>query len=239
MQRWRPLIVLLLTAFVAVLAFAACSGGDDTTSSSTIPTDNLEARLASTLLTENDAPAGFQRAALSYSTNQDLARSDIDSQAKLAKLDGWGRLLGVDTSFLPLDDLPADVPVRGGIQNSVSVYLNAQGAGQSLQEDIQKARQADWKQSYADLKDVAVVELPRSVGDESVWFRVTGLDSNGALATDDQVVFRAGSARAFLRVLSIFPAGSPTDVFADRVAQWAETVVQRTQQTFPGGSSGS
>ena len=245
-----PLVTLL--AALVVLVAVACSGGDsdeptptaappstvcgtpDAAPDETANPQDIEAQLEAVVLREGDLPDELQRSALIFSTNEELADSAPDGAAELARLEELGRQLGVEVAFVPLSAGAASSPVRGGIQNSVSAYLAADGAGQSLQQGVAEARQNDWPALYSDLTDLSIEELPRDVGDESVWFRVIGLDQGDKVVVDDQVVFRVGRARVFLRVISSFADRDSADQFAAQVEECEAIVVGRVQATFGG-----
>ncbi len=244
-------VVVLLAAFVVFVVVAWPGGGGDsdeptptTAPSSTVcgapdaPPDetanpqDIEAQLAAAVLREGDLPDELQRSSLIFSTNEELSQGAPDEAAELARLEELGRQLGVEVAFVPLDPGTVSSPVRGGIQNSVSAYLAAEGAGRSLQEGVAEARQNDWESLYGDLTEISVEELPRDVGDESVWFRVIGRDQGDRLVVDDQVVFRVGRARVFLRVISAFADRGPADQFAGEVEECAAIVVGRARSVF-------
>ena len=247
--RFLPALLLCLWAFAGCGGDGDADGDPEPTSGA--PTDNsLEARLASILLTESDVPAGLQGSALIYSTNEDVAG---DFQEELVRLQELGRLLGVDYTFIPTEALPQSVPVRGGIQNSASVYIDAHGASESFLETVVQARTNDWELGYPGLDDFNVVVLDRPVGDESFWIRITGTDSNcviespagvspdaspaatcppPTLIVDDFVIFRAGRVRSLVKVLSSHPIVASEDVYAGQVQDWADIVVERTRDTF-------
>lgn len=245
----RCLPVLLLCLWV----LAGCSGdGDaDVDPGTASPADNsLKGRLASILLTEGDLPAGLQGGGLIFSTNGDVAGSFPEELERLQEL---GRLLGVDYTFIPTETLPESVPLRGGIQNSASVYISATGASESFLETVAQARANDWELGYPELDDFNVVELDRPVGDESLWLRITGIQSDCIIETppgvspdalpsatcppprlvvDDFVIFRAGRVRSLVKVLSTHPIVASEDVYAGQVQAWAEIVVERARDTF-------
>ena len=252
-KRPRSALVVSLLAALVVLLVAACSDdGDSADSSSTVAASSticgtpdaspdvtadpqdVRAQLTAVVLREGDLPEELQRSSVIFSTNDDLSQGAPDEAAELLRLEELGREMGVEVGFVPLDQGSAASPVRGGVQNSVSAYESADGAGQSLQTGIDEARQYDWPALYGDLTDVTVEELPRNVGDESVWFRVIGLDQGDRVVVDDQVVFRVGRARVFLRVISSFAERGPADQFADEVEECAEIVVGRSRAILGG-----
>ena len=252
--RCLPVLLLSLGALVA------CSGNGDADidpgpTSASPAGGSLESRLASILLTDSDLPTGLQGGGLAFSTNEDVAGG---APAELERLQQLGRILGVDYTFVPTEILPASVPVRGGIQNSASVYISATGASESFLETVAQAQVNDWEIGYSELDDFRVAVLDRPVGDESFWIRITGTDSNcvmespagvspdaspaatcppPTLVVDDFVIFRAGRVRSLVKVLSSHPIGASDDVYADQVQAWAEIVVERARDTFGGSLS--
>lgn len=250
-------LITVATLLALALAAVACGAGDDGPGDTGTPVGaspsatrgELETKLASVLLQVSDVPAGLQSSGLNYSFNADVA----GSQEELDRLDTLGRLVGVDLTYVPTESLPENEVVRGGIQNSASVYTNADGASQTFQETVTSVRATDWQQSYPDLADFSVHEVARTVGDESIWLRISGTETCtaqtpvGASPTelpsvtcpsprkvvDDYVIFRAGRTRALIKVLSAHPLDSPKDVFEDQVQAWSQLVVDRANQVFP------
>jgi len=255
----KPLSLLYLLFPLLGIALIAGCGDDDggatsTPDASSPPADTstldpLRSQLASVLLTEADVPEGLQASGLAFSTNEDLSGPNI---AELQRLIDLGRLMGVDLTFIPTAALPEDDPVRGGIQNSASVYDDSFGAGQSFQETVAEVRLTDWSLTYRDLTDLGVNEIDRQVGDESIWIRISGFDQctevtppgapPGAtpaetcppqrLITDDYVIFRAGRVRSLVKVFAAHDQDSAVDVFVDRVEAWAQIVVNNARDTY-------
>lgn len=233
----------LLLTLLAVLA-AACSGGSSDSSTPTpaaaavcvatgvTPTGLVaplgpETQLEVILLQDDEVPA-LQRSSLIFSTNEDLAESAPDPDAELARLGEIGRILGAQADFIPTD-AASSTSIARGVQSSASLYTAADGASQSLQESVEETRLTDWDALYPELSSVRVEELTRTIGDESAWFRVRGSDPAGMPVVDDQVVFRAGRARAFVRVFGQFPDEDAIEGFADEVEACAEIVVKRAR----------
>lgn len=217
---------------LAIALAAACGDGEGGQQEEDKGIDpELQALLEGMVLRREDLPPGLERAGVSFSTNEDVAQAASDQEAELARLEGWGRQLGIDVSFVPGTDAPPDLPVHG-IQNSVTLYTAPDGASQSFRRAVEEARQADWLKRYPDLTEVEMEETNREVGDESVWFRVTGLDQSGNLVIDDQVAFRVGPVRSFLRVVSLFQVNTQRDAYLDEVASWARLVADRIGQAI-------
>jgi hypothetical protein len=248
---------LIVGGVAAILLVAAGCGGDNGANGTTTPTGSvagiatlsgLQAQLASVLLQQADVPPGLDASAPSFSTNQDVAGSNV--QALQTMLD-QGRQLGVDSQFIPTDRLDPNSPLKGGIQSSASVYIDTLGASRSFQDTAAQARANNWQANYPDLLDLTVTEVPRSFGDDSLWLRIEGKEqcqslespspgvappascSGQQLVVLDNVILRAGRTRAFLQVVTLFPLGSPPEVFEDQTQQWAQTVAQRAQTAFP------
>ena len=236
---------LLITLSLPLALSLGCGGDDDApdspTSTPTLdPLAALEAQLEAALLTLDEVPDGMQPAGLTFTSNEDAASNAVDPRAELLKLNQAGRLLAADQFFSPFGELPEDEPVKGGIQHTVVFYLTAEDAQKATEENIEEAMTADFAGAHAGETDVKVQVLPREAGDESIWFRVTGITNTGALnaalIVDDQIIFRSGRVAIFLRVLSSFPAGSADDVFADRVQQWADLAAQKALSALSGAT---
>lgn len=253
----KPLSVLYLLPLLLGIALIAGCGNDDggaTPSASSPPADTstldpLRSQLASVLLTEADVPQGLQASGLAFSSNEDLAGPSVEELLRLAEI---GRLMGVDLTFIPTAALAEDSPVRGGIQNSASVYNDAPGASQSFQGTAAEIRLTDWGPSYKDLTGLGVNEIDRQIGDESIWIRITGFDqctevtppgaSPGTtpsetcpptrLITDDYVIFRVGRVRSLVKVFAAHDRFSPLEVFLDQVETWAQTVVDNARDSY-------
>lgn len=225
----RPAAVLaglLAVAVIGLLAFA-CDGGGGEGGDEADADAEAKALLEQMVLVEQDLSTGLARVSAAYSTNQDVAGAISNSEAELAKLEGWGRRLGYDIQFAPGPGASSALEVQG-IQNTVSLYNTARGASDSFGDGVQKARDADWPAIYPDLRELDVTEIDRpDLGDQSVWFRIIGLDSSERLLVDDQVVFRVGAVRGFLRVVTLFDAGTDRDVYLEQVESWARLVAER------------
>lgn len=225
----RPVAVLaglLAVAAIGLLAFACDGGGGEGGDEADIDPE-AKALLEQMVLVEQDLATGLVLVSGAYSTNQDVADAVSNSEAELAKLAGWGRRMGYDIQFAPGPGASSDLEVQG-IQNTVSLYNAALGASDSFAEGVRKARDADWPAIYPDLLELDVSEIDRpDLGDESVWFRISGLDSSERLVVDDQVVFRVGAVRGFLRVVTLFDAGTDRNVYLEQVESWAQIVTER------------
>jgi hypothetical protein len=251
------LLLVSLSVLLLVL-FAGCGGDDDdedapnggSTGSGASP--ELEAQIESVLLKQEEVPVGLQAGGLTYTTNEQLAGS---SQEELDRLNQIGRLLSGEITFVPTQNLGPEVAARGGIQNSAGVYETPAGAGETYTMNSEAALTSDWAAAYSDFDDVRWGEIDRSLGDESTWIRITGLEecivetptpgpgapSPGPVPTCaipqqviiDQLVIRAGRTYIYFQATSSVPAGSVEDVFVGQVEVWAQAVVGRANATFP------
>jgi hypothetical protein len=261
------LLTIALAAFVVALA-AACGGDDDAPADSSssasptggAPTSNstldpaqaeLREQLGSILLQQTDLPPGLEGGSPIFSTNEDLAG---DNAEVLAQLVAAGRQLGADKQFIPTDRLDPAEPAKGGIQSSASIYTATTGATETFQETAAAARANDWAANFPELEGVEVHEMPRSIGDESLWIRVSGLEDCQALVTNtpdpqgevpsatcvgsqrvviDNIIFRVGRVRAFIMVSSLFPQQAEQDIYANQIEVYANIVADRAASTFP------
>lgn len=225
----------LLALGALAFAVSGCRGGDGTNDIDS----EFEVLLPQVVLAETDLPTGVARVSAFFSTNQDIADAAIDAEAELAKLEGWGRVLGYDAQFEPGPEAPIDTEVQG-VQSTASAYATTQGAADSFAEAASSARATDWPERYPGVADLEVEEVDRSdLADEHVWFRISGLDENsGRLVIDDQVAFRVGSVRGFLRVVTVFDPSEARDIYQDKVEEWVRLLAARiAATTIPGEAS--
>ena len=110
----------------------------------------------------------------------------------------------------------------------MSLYRTPEGASDSFAEGVRTARDTDWPPLYPGVQELEVAEIERpGIGDEAIWFRISGFDDGEALVVDDQVAFRVGSVRSFLRVVTVVDAGTGRDAYLDQVEAWARLVAER------------
>lgn len=255
MQRY----LLLTLALLAAVALA-CGGGDGNNASQT-PTGSeapgtatlspMEQALASVVLTSADLPEGLEGSAPDFATNEELAGPNLE---ELQRLIDVGRQLGVDVQFIPTDRLDESTPLRG-LQSSASVYTREAGASQTFRETADQARGVDWVGGYPELEDGQVTQVDQKLGDESLWLRITGQlgctfivtptpDELGVVPTQvcedtklfavDEIIFRTGRVRAYLKVSSLFDPDAPRDSYLPEITDLAQLVVQRANAAFPG-----
>lgn len=227
-------VALPVLALLSIVA-AGCSGGGGQEGEIDLADRALLERM---VLTAEDLDNGMQQVSAALSTNKDVAGSLPESEEQLEQLEQWGRKLGYDVEFQPTEASPPDLPVQG-MQNTASLYETAGGAADSMAEGVVKARQTDWDALYPGLSEFNVDERSFDLGDETLWFRISGIEQpGGRLILDDQVVVRVGRVRSFLRVVSVHPPGSDREIYADQVGAWAQVLVQRIQDALPGTSPG-
>lgn len=235
-----PLSIIVAALVVMSVASACRDGSSSPETPQVSPTasdgevnddevSEVHTLLSRMVLTEEDLPAELQQGSVFYSTNEEVAGSGSLAEARLAELEGWGRLLGYDIEFVPSPDAPSDAVIKG-MQNAVSLYASAEGASDSFADGMADARASDWAASYPDLAELEVEEVDRaSLGDEAVWFRISGISGTGKLLVDDQVAIRVGPARSFLRVVMVFDGGMTRETYLDEVEAWAKLLVARIE----------
>jgi hypothetical protein len=180
MRTWLIAVALALVA-VPLVVGAGCGGGDEEgPSATTVPTDRptLEAMLRSMTLTVEDLPAGFVLEEEAFTDNEEVAETDPEGkQAALARLDGWGRLLGYEATYMTND--PLGTFINGGTASvtvSLSIFQTSEGAAAGIEWGREVA--ADPSQSPGLFSGIISIEgepmsFP-SIGDETLAARFTG-----------------------------------------------------------------
>jgi hypothetical protein len=218
-MRTRLIAVALALVAVPLVVGAGCGGGDEEgPSATTVPVDRptLEATLSSMTLTLDDLPAGFvlEEPGEVFTDNEEAAETDPEGkQAALARLDGWGRLLGYDATYMTND--PLGTFISGGtalVTVSLSIFQTSEGAAAGL--DWGREIAADPSQSIALFPGVISIEgepvsFP-SIGDETLAANFTGTlrpeDVEFEVDVDfvaHLVVIRRGRATAHIIVAAI------------------------------------
>lgn len=235
-------LIGVVTLMVAAALTGACDDGQDTgtiTPTAAPPTATVSPEqqlLEQMVLRAEDLPAGLAQVDVGTSTNEDLASSAANPEQELARLEGLGRLLGYEVSFVPGTESP---PERGivAVSSGASLYLAADGASSSFANDAQKARDADWLASYPNLTDPTVTEVERpELADESIWIRISGLQDEGqdTLFIEDFVVFRRSRVRGYLRAVSLVEASASRDAHLQDLEDLAALQIQRIDNVLEG-----
>lgn len=167
----------------------------------------LEEMLTAMVLQVSDLPDGLQALGGSFSTNEDAAGS-LGSGVSKEQLDEWGRILGYASDYQRTSP-PTGANITA-VNTSISVYETAEGATDSFDDRVSRARNADWQVSYSDLEQFEQRELsPDLPVDGLYWIRISGYQQTTpavrAFITDDQIVFRIGQAWGFVRAISTGP----------------------------------
>ena len=231
----RTRLGVLAAVLLSGLLVVACGGDDDGAGPDPTDNDDADARLLEELaLTADQLLPGLEQASTALSTNEDLAEAAVNPEGELGRLKALGRRLGYEVQFAPGQDAPTDLRVSG-VQESVSLFEAASGAGQSLADGLAGARSTDWEAMNRDLKGVNVAEFPVPAdAGEGGWFRITGSDRGGNVVIDDQVAFRVENVRAFLRAVLFLPPGTPVDAHQDQTEGWVVLAAQRIRDALNG-----
>ena len=180
-MRTRLIALALALLALPLVVGVGCGGGDEEGSSATtVPTDRptLEATLRSIALTLDDLPAGFVLEEEAFTDNEETAETDPEGkQAALARLDGWGRLLGYDATYMTND--PLGTFISGGTASvtvSLNIFETVEGAAAGMEWG--RGIAADPSQSPGLFPGVISIEgepmdFP-SIGDETLAARFTG-----------------------------------------------------------------
>ena len=180
MRTWLIALALAVVAVPAVVGVGCGGDGEEGPSATSVPVDRptLEAMLRSVAPTLDDLPPGFVLQEESFTDNEEAAETDPEGkQAALARLDGWGRLLGYDATHMTND--PLGTFIEGGTA-SVSVSLNIFQTSEGAAAGMEWGRQLvdEPGQSVALFPGVISIEgepmsFP-SIGDETLAARFTG-----------------------------------------------------------------
>lgn len=222
------LLLPLLGAALVFGAFGPFGQGDD-------GSGDVGERLSEMVLTQEDLPEGYLQDEPMFFTNEELALGD---QEKLAKLEEQGRILGYNVSFIRGDVSASEAPYFG-VESAASLYEAEGGASGSFGEAVEEARATDWEAQLG-FGETELEEIDRSIADETLWIRVTGVVELGeeqtlVLVIDDQILMRQGSARGFLRVSSAMEGSSDRSAFIEEI----EALARRQASRMGGGEDDS
>ena len=180
MRTWLIALALAVVAVPAVVGVGCGGDGEEGPSATTVPTDRptLEATLRSVALTLDDLPSGFVLQEEAFTDNEEAAETDPEGkQAALARLDGWGRLLGYDATYMTND--PLGTFISGGtasVSVSLSIFQTSEGAVAGMEWGREVA--ANPSQSVSLFPGVISIEGEpmsfASIGDETLAARFTG-----------------------------------------------------------------
>jgi len=180
MRTWLIALALAVIAVPAVVGVGCGGDGEEGPSATSVPVDRptLEAMLRSVALTLDDLPSGFVLQEEAFTDNEEAAETDPEGkQAALARLDGWGRLLGYDATYMTND--PLGTFISGGtasVSVSLSIFQTSEGAVAGMEWGREVA--ANPSQSVALFPGVISIEGEpmsfASIGDETLAARFTG-----------------------------------------------------------------
>ena len=218
---------------LACLALAAAACGDDDDDANTPSEQEQRDLLAGMVLTEDDLADGLIELNRSFTNNEESARGAADPEAELEKFETWGRLLGLSVAFVLSPDAQGPQTFLA-VQSDASLYNDAQGCQLSYQDDVDRAKEADWATSFPELTDVRVTEFDAAEigGDESYWLRVVGKTQSEQpeLKAIDLLVLRVDRVRAFMRVEAEYLVDAPADAGKGQTLIWAQIVEARIRQ---------
>lgn len=224
--------LLLGVALLAVAALVGCGGdgdgGEDESS--------LEQALQRMVLRAEDLPQGFVQGDESFITNEELASSSSDPEAREALLESWGRLLGYEVTYDPNEAAAEESSVQG-VNVSSSLYRTEQGASRSFADAVKKAKETDWTANYAGLRDFQQKEVDASgLAEEIMWLRFSGFqpveDGPDPLVIDDLVFFRVGQERGFLLVRTNSTKTENRQSTRPTVEKWLRALVQNVEEVL-------
>ena len=227
----QALVKNILRTTLILVAAAACGGGGGEISES-------EAReaLPRMVIQEIQLPEGLERAGEEFTTNEQLTESGVGGAPEAAKIEEWGRVLGYETDFQAAE-LPSG-PLITGIATAASAYKTPEGATASFEDTAQRARDADWAQFYTDLTEFQEQEVQRDLPADGVfWLRLSGLRARTGgeghvLVVDDQIAYRVGPVRSFLRVLTSEEGATDRNLVVSRVEALLRTQIQNTREAL-------
>jgi len=210
MKPW--LWAAVLVALATLIGMACGGGGGDGGTEPTPDRPTLEAMLRDISLKTEDLPSGFGEPDESFTDNEQVATNDPEGPTKaLARLEGWGRLLGQDATFLVTD--PVGTFQKGGtalIVSSVSIFADEQGAIEAMQwgrdQLADPAKAATLIPNVSDLEG-GPISFP-TIGDETVASEFTGKTQPAGVQIKinfvaDIVVIRQGKGVAYVAVGAI------------------------------------
>jgi hypothetical protein len=234
----RFLLLLVVAVALSASIAAGCGGDDDDDgpAASNGSREEQEALLEVMVLAEAEVPDTLVQVDRSVSTNEEAAAGAPDAAEVQQRYDTWGRQLGMNVSYTADPQSPGPHTFLG-ILSEATLYGDQQGVARAYDFDVERAREADWAASFPDLTNVEVVEKEApGFGDEAYWLRITGLTvaEPQTLTAIDQVIFRVGRARAYLRSDAQFLAAAPRDSGEGQILTWAQIIESRMRAALEG-----
>jgi hypothetical protein len=218
-------------AAVAVVVWLFARGGGD---GGSVSEDEAREALPQMVLQETDVPEGLQRAGEDFTTNQQLIESGAGGAPPAEQVEKWGRVLGYETDFQAAE-LP-EGPIITGLDTAASLYKTPDGAAASFDDTVARARAADWSSFYSDLEEFEQREVQRDLPvDGAVWLRLSGKrPSSGGhvLVVDDQIIYRVGEVRGYLRVLTSEDGAIDRNLSMEQVEALLRTQIQNTRDSM-------
>jgi hypothetical protein len=234
--RRLPLVVGGLTVLVVflVVAIVACGGGGGEGEATPTPVaTEVQDELKRMVLQLEDLPSGVIQAEEFFTTNDESAAESEDSEARLAMLNEWGRILGYDVTY----QANPEVMSQAGlilVNSTTSLYGSEEGASASFLDAAQTARTTDWAALFGGVQQVQMEEVTSPpLADEMLWLRITakgevGEQPQAQTFANDVVILRQGPARASLMVAWVMDDGS-----GDFIQQLVEAQAQRLKDALP------
>jgi len=241
MRTWLIAVALALVAGTPIAGVGCGGGGEEGPPATATPVDRpaLEAMLNTVALKLEDLPSGFALQQESFTDNEQAAEFDPEGrQAALARLDGWGRLLGYDATYMTNDPLGAFI--EGGtamVTVSLSIFQTPEGAAAGMEWGREIA--ADPGQARGLFPGVIVLEgepmsFP-SIGDETLAASFTGTlrpeDAEFEVDVDfvaHLVAIRRGRATAHI-VVGAIGGATPGQEVEDIIRTLDERLAQALQ----------
>jgi hypothetical protein len=230
------LTAILSSLILGCLLFTiGCNGGDDDGGASD---EDLRQALPTMVLQSEEIPAGLHSLGTSFADNEQ-ASGGVGGGATKEQLDAWGRILGYSSDYQAGDPKPEAFTTA--LSSQVTLYEDASGASQSLQDRVARARTADWQASHSDLQEFMKEEPAMTLPvNEYYWFRLSGFQPTSPtetrLVSDDIIVFRDDRAWSYLNVVSMADPGETDRAFAQNTV--ANLILKQAENTRSALDSG-
>jgi hypothetical protein len=224
-----------LAAFLLVTAMA-CDGGEGEITPSATPTPEtaeVQEQLRQMVLQLKDLPSGVILAEEFFVTAEESSIEAADREARLAKLEEWGYILGYDATY---QANPEALSQTGLIlaTSTASLYGSEEGAEASFADAVETARTTDWSDLFGGAQEVQVEEVASpALTDEMLWLRITAeaapeVGIGEETFVQDVILFRQGPARASLMI-----AWATDDGSSAFIEQLAKAQAQNLKDALP------